>query len=187
MDRTAVNVEVKKNEDAMKSYQGAFGDCSSMYTVILVSTPYYNCEEAEDDDDDDDDEDEDDDDDEDDDEDDNNNNQKESSESMEVDEPTPPHRSIEIYRPDEFKTYIVLGHEQLQKFFPQPLRDYTFRVMSSGRLNINCAPLGDVKKLLKLTKSQAKKFAKERIRGGFKSKDDLPFEVNPDQLELLEF
>jgi hypothetical protein len=60
--------------------------------------------------------------------------------------------------------------------------------MSSGRLNINCAPLGDVKKLLKLTKSQAKKFGKERMaRGGFKSKDDLPFEVNPDQLELLEF
>jgi hypothetical protein len=171
MDKTAVNVEVKKNKDAMKSYQGAFGDCSSMYTVILVSTPYSNCEEAEDDDEDN--------------EDDDNNNQKESSESMEVDESTPPHRSI---RPDEFKTHIVLGHEQLQKFFPQPLRDYTFRVMSSGRLNINCAPLGDVKKLLKLTKDQAKKFGKERmVRGGFKSKDDLPFEVNPDQLELLEF
>jgi hypothetical protein len=166
MDRTAVNVEVKKNEDAMKSYQGALGDCSSMYTVILLSTPYSNCEEADEDEEDDD------------------NNQEESSESMEVDEPTPPHRSIE---PDEFKTYIVLGHEQLQKFFPQPLRDYTFRVMSSGRLNINCAALGDVKKLLKLTKGQAKKFAEERIRGGFKSKDDLPFEVNPDQLELLEF
>jgi hypothetical protein len=41
---------------------------------------------------------------------------------------------------------------------------------------------------LKLTKSQAKKFGKERMdRGGFKSKDDLPFEVNTDQLELLEF
>jgi hypothetical protein len=157
-----------------------------MYTVILVSTQYDEEEEEEeevmmeggqDQDQDQDDVDNNN----------NNNNQKESSESMEVDEPTPPHRSIGIYRPDELKTYIVLGHEQLQKFFPQPLRDYTFRVMSSGRLNINCAPLGDVKKLLKLTKSQAKKFAKERIRGGFKSKDDLPFEVNPDQLELLEF
>src|ERR1700733_134058 len=66
MDKTAVNVEVKRNQDAMKSCQGTFGDCSSVYTVILVSTPYSNCEEAEDDDEEDDD-----------------NNQKESSESME--------------------------------------------------------------------------------------------------------
>ena len=63
-----------------------------------------------------------------------------------------------------------------------------FRVMSNSRLNINCTPLNDVRKLLKLTKGEAKEFAKERrLRAGFKTKDDLPFEVKPDQLELLEF
>jgi hypothetical protein len=169
MDKEAVNVEIKRNEDAMKSYQGAFRDCSSMYTVILVSTQYDEEEDEEEGEEEvmmEEDEDQDQDDDVDNN---NNNNQKESSESMEV------------------KTYIVLGREQLQKFFPQPLRDYTFRVMSSG-LNINCAPLGDVRKLLKLTKSQAKEFAEaRRVSGGFKSKDDLPFEINLDQLELLEF
>jgi len=177
MNKKTVNAEVKKNWDAMESYRGAFSDCSSMYTVILVSTPYSNCEEedevmmeeggreGEDEEDD--------------------NNQKESRESMEVDEPIPPHMST---GPDRCKTYIILGQEELQKFFPQPLRDYTFRVMVSGRLNINCAPLKDVRKLLKLTEGQVNKFAEEReLKGGFKSKDDLPFDVNPDQLELLEF
>ena len=98
MDKEAVNVEVKKNEDAMKSYQGAFGDCSSMYTVILVSTPYSDerggGEEdvmEEEDLDEDLDLDLDQDQDNDVDNNDNNNNQKESSESMEVDEPIPPH------------------------------------------------------------------------------------------------
>jgi hypothetical protein len=94
---------------------------------------------------------------------------------------------MEIDEPNEFRNYIVLDREQLQKFFPRPLRDYTFRAMCS-RLNINCAPMNDVVKLLKLDNNQAAEFAETRVNmGGFASEDDLPFEIEQDQLALIEF
>jgi len=33
---------------------------------------------------------------------------------------------MEIDEPNEFRNYIVLDREQLQKFFPRPFRDYAF-------------------------------------------------------------
>ena len=75
-------------------------------------------------------------------------------------------RAMEIDKPKEVQNYIVLDRIQLQKFFPQPLRDYTFRAISSGRLNINCAPLDDVKKLFGLDENQAIKFAEKRKSTG---------------------
>jgi len=91
-------------------------------------------------------------------------------------------RVMEIDKPKEVQNYIVLDRIQLQKFFPQPLRDYTFRAISSGRLNINCAPLGDVKKLFGLDENQAIKFAEKRkSTGGFVRMAELLFKVRPDQ------
>ena len=101
-------------------------------------------------------------------------NREDISESMEVE-------YMEIDEPNEFRNYIV------QKFFPRPLRDYTFRAMC-GRLNVNCAPMNDVVKLLKLDNNQAAEFAETRLNtGGFASEDDLPFEIEQDQLALIEF
>ena len=105
---------------------------------------------------------------------------QEIHESMELDD------DMETDASNELQNYIVLDREKLQKFFPQPLRDYTFRGIC-GRLNINCAPVGDATRLLGLDEIQEKEFAEERLKGGFASKDDLPFEVEHDQLAFIEF
>jgi hypothetical protein len=136
------------------------GDCSDMLTVILVTAPYT----------------------------DHGNNQGEGSKSTAVDGPMTRKRTMEADKPKEAQNYIILDRIQLQRFFPMPLRDYTFRVMSSGRLNINCAPLDDVTKLFELTEDQTKKFAEKRkSTGGFTRTDELPFKVKPNQSALIEF
>jgi len=120
----------------MENNPETFGDCSTMYTVILVNAP---CSQ-------------------------------EIRESM-----------------DELQNYIVLDREKLQNFFPQPLRDYALRGICGG-LNINCATLDDVTRLLGLDEIQAEEFAEKRLNtDGFVSKDDLPFEFEHDQLALIEF
>jgi hypothetical protein len=158
MSKRILNEEVGKNGDAMKDYREAFGDCSDMLTVILVTAPYTD------------------------------HDQGESSKSTAVDRPMTRKRAMEADKPKEVHTYIVLDRIHLQRFFPQPLRDYTFRSISSGRLNINCAPLDDVKKLFGLNERQAKAFAEKRkSTGGFASTAELPFKVGPDQSALIEF
>jgi len=160
MTKRILNEEVNKNVDAKKDYREAFGDCSDMLTVILVTAPYT----------------------------DHGNNQGEGSKSTAVDGPMTRKRTMEADKPEEAQNYIILDRIQLRKFFPMPLRDYTFRVMSSGRLNINCAPLDDVIKLFELTEGQAEKFAEKRkSTGGFTRTDELPFKVKPNQLALIEF
>ena len=157
MTKRILNEEVEKNEDAMKNYPKAFGDCSDMLTIILVTAPYTNHE-------------------------------GESSKSTAVNKPMTRKRTMEADKPPEVQNYIVLDRRQLQRFFPQPLRDYTFRSISSGRLNINCAPLDDVKKLFGLDEHQAKAFAEKRkSTGGFVRTAELPFKVGPDQSALIEF
>ena len=146
------------NEEVGKN--GDAGDCSDMLTVILVTAPYT----------------------------DHGNNQGESSKSTAVDRPMTRKRAMEADKPKEVQNYIVLDRIHLQRFFPQPLRDYTFRSISSGRLNINCAPLDAVKKLFGLSERQAKAFAEKRkSTGGFASTAELPFKVGPDQSALIEF
>jgi hypothetical protein len=109
-------------------------------------------------------------------------------ESTAVDRPITRKRAMEADKPKEVQNYIVLDRIHLQRFFPQPLRDYTFRSISSGRLNINCAPLDDVKKLFGLNERQAKGFAEKRkSTGGFASTAELPFKVGPDQSASIEF
>jgi hypothetical protein len=136
------------------------GDCSDMLTVILVTAPYT----------------------------DHGNNQGEGSKSTAVDGPMTRKRPMEADKPKEAQNYIILDRIQLQRFFPIPLRDYTFRAMSSGRLNINCAPLDDVTKLFELTEGQAKTFVEKRqSTGGFTRTDELPFKVKPNQSALIEF
>jgi len=160
MTKRILNDELKKNEDAMKNHREAFGDCSNMFTVILVTAPYT----------------------------DRGNNQGESSKSTAIDGPTTRKRAMEADKPKEVQNYIVLNRTQLRRFIPQPLRDYTLRVISSGRLNINCAQLDDIKKLFGLNESQAKKFAgKRKSTGGFVSTAELPFKLRPDQSALIEF
>ena len=160
MTKTILNEEVGKSGDAMKDYREAFGDCRDMLTVILVTAPYT----------------------------DHGNNQGESSKSTVVDGPMTRKRAMEADKPKGVQNYIVLDRIQLQRFFPQPFRDYTFRSISSGRLNINCAPLDDVKKLFGLDESQAKEFAEKRkSTGGFVRTAELPFKVGPDQSALIEF
>ena len=97
-------------------------------------------------------------------------------------------RAREIDEPKDDKKYIILDRTLLQRFIPQPLRDYTFRTISSGRLNINCAPIDDVKEVFGLTESQATEFVgKRKSSGGFTKTADLPFNVKPDKSALIEF
>ena len=165
LNKTAMTKRILNEEVNKKDYREAFGDCSDMLTVILVTAPYT----------------------------DHGNNQgegskSEGSKSTAVDGPITRKRTMEADKPEEAQNYIILDRRQLQKFFPIPLRDYTFRVMSSGRLNINCAPLDDVIKLFELTAGQAKKFAEKRkSTGGFTRTDELPFKVKPNQSALIEF
>ena len=163
MSKRILNEELDKNVKAMKDYRKAFGDCRDMLTVMLVTAPYTDHA-------------------------DHGNNQSESKAPMtrkrtkEADEP------MDDESKDDERNYIILDRRALRKFFPQPLRDYTFRVMSSGRININCAPLDDIKKVFGLNEMQAQKFAEKRkSAGGFLKTAELPFKVRADQSALIEF
>jgi len=97
-------------------------------------------------------------------------------------------RAWESDEPKDDKKHLILDRRLLQRFFPQPLRDYTFRTISSGHLNINCAPFNDIKEVFGLTERQVTEFVEERkSSGGFTNAADLPFNVTIDQLALIEF
>jgi hypothetical protein len=105
----------------------------------------------------------------------------------EISQPEEFSQPMEVDEPNKVQNYIVLDREQLQKFFPRPLRDYTFRTIC-GRLNINCADANDIQPLFNLDEKQTQEFCATREQiGGFKTVDDLLFEVTDDQLALIEF
>ena len=159
MTRKILNEELDKNADAMKKYKNALGDCSEMLTVVLVTAPFT----------------------------DRGSNQGESNQG-ESNVRMARKRAKESNEPKDDKKHIVFDRRLLQRFFPQPLRDYTFRAISSGRVNINCSPFDDIKKVFGLTEKQVKEFVKERkSSGGFTKTADLPFDVTIDQLPLIEF
>ncbi|RFU32826.1 hypothetical protein B7463_g3515, partial [Scytalidium lignicola] len=78
----------------MIKYPNAFEDCSDMLTVILVTASYTDHD-----------------------------NKGERSELTVADGPKTRKRAREDDKPKEVQNHIVLDRIQLQRFFPQPLRD----------------------------------------------------------------
>ncbi|KAH8804512.1 hypothetical protein F5884DRAFT_859145 [Xylogone sp. PMI_703] len=153
-----LNEELRKTKDAMNQHREAFEGCNEVFIVVLVTTLYSRSDD----------------------------NWGDGCEST-------VHRQIKSlkwakksYGIELNQDHIVLDCEGLEHFFPQPLREHAFR--SIFRVNVDCAPLDEIRRIFGLDDNQVKEFEDKRKEiGGFVKIDDLPFDVWPGEARWMEF